>query len=224
MNAAERLYLTADKARLVGEGHPDASFLFAAIGDEIPASAAERFGLVEGKLGLDTTGPGGFILRVATVEGVPSADAAGFHFTREFRSFASGDLDEGKLLTILKDRSLAVEAALMDRVDDWVAFPGRDDAIFRLQQHVDYDIANGRAHDPIGLFLPHPADIPALTAAPGEPPAQDTLVLKVGDAPADAPIAREDVNVADVKEDKPGKDKEAKPGKDKGAPPPPSRK
>lgn len=48
--ARERLYLTADRANLVREGDPKAAFLYAAKGDEIPASAADRFGLVDGRL------------------------------------------------------------------------------------------------------------------------------------------------------------------------------
>ena len=45
-----RLYLTADKAKAVPEGHKDAATLYASPGDEIPASAAERFGLKDGGL------------------------------------------------------------------------------------------------------------------------------------------------------------------------------
>lgn len=52
----ERLYLTADKSKLVREGDTSAAFLFAAPGTEIPASAVERFGLVDGRL-LDATLP-----------------------------------------------------------------------------------------------------------------------------------------------------------------------
>lgn len=48
--ARERLYLTADRSRLVREGDPKAAFLYAAAGDEIPASAVEKFGLVNGRL------------------------------------------------------------------------------------------------------------------------------------------------------------------------------
>ncbi|MBA5777470.1 hypothetical protein H2509_13510 [Stappia sp. F7233] len=50
MQAKERLYLTKDKSKLVGEGDLRAAFLYAAPGDEIPASAVERFGLVDGSL------------------------------------------------------------------------------------------------------------------------------------------------------------------------------
>lgn len=50
MKATERLWLTADKGRLVAEGDPKAAFLYAAAGDEIPDEAAERFGLIDGAL------------------------------------------------------------------------------------------------------------------------------------------------------------------------------
>jgi hypothetical protein len=50
MIAAERLYLTAERDALVREGDPDGAFLYAAPGDEIPDSAVERFGLVDGRL------------------------------------------------------------------------------------------------------------------------------------------------------------------------------
>jgi len=50
MIAKERLYLTADKKRLVGEGDTRAAFLYATPGDEIPDSAAELFKLVDGGL------------------------------------------------------------------------------------------------------------------------------------------------------------------------------
>lgn len=50
MIAAQKLFLTADKAELVPEGDARARFLYAVPGDEIPASAAEKFGLVDGKL------------------------------------------------------------------------------------------------------------------------------------------------------------------------------
>lgn len=50
MKATERLYFTADKSRLVREGDRAAAFLYAAEGDEIPESAAERFELEDGAL------------------------------------------------------------------------------------------------------------------------------------------------------------------------------
>lgn len=48
MQARERLFITADKTRLVREGDPKGAFLYAAPGDEIPDSAAEMFGVVDG--------------------------------------------------------------------------------------------------------------------------------------------------------------------------------
>lgn len=53
MQARERLWLTADKQRLVGEGHRDAATLYAAIGDEVPQESADKFGLVEGRIGIN---------------------------------------------------------------------------------------------------------------------------------------------------------------------------
>lgn len=50
MRAKERLYLTADKEALVRAGDDAAAFLYVNIGDEIPDSAAEMFGLVDGAL------------------------------------------------------------------------------------------------------------------------------------------------------------------------------
>lgn len=50
MRAKERLYLTGDKTRLVRHGDPKAAFLYAAEGDDIPDTAAKKFGLVDGLL------------------------------------------------------------------------------------------------------------------------------------------------------------------------------
>lgn len=67
MHAKQRLYLTANRDRLVGDGHPDAAFLYATPGDEIPASAADRFGLVDGELKP----------RAAKPDAPPAGDAGG---------------------------------------------------------------------------------------------------------------------------------------------------
>ena len=53
MLAKHRLFITADKTRLVAEGDPDGAILYAAPGDTIPQSAVERFGLVDGGLASD---------------------------------------------------------------------------------------------------------------------------------------------------------------------------
>lgn len=50
MQCKQRLYLTADKKKLVGEGHPKAAILYAVPGDEIPQSAADLFKLEGGHL------------------------------------------------------------------------------------------------------------------------------------------------------------------------------
>lgn len=46
VTATERLFLTADKSRLVEEGDPAAAFLFCAPGHEIPIKDAEKYGLL----------------------------------------------------------------------------------------------------------------------------------------------------------------------------------
>ena len=48
--AKERLYHTADKSRLVPEGHDEAAFLYANEGDEIPADACALYGLKQGAI------------------------------------------------------------------------------------------------------------------------------------------------------------------------------
>lgn len=58
--ATQRLYLTADNKRLVAEGNGKAATLYATPGDQIPDSAADRFGLVNGALpGAKGAGDGG---------------------------------------------------------------------------------------------------------------------------------------------------------------------
>ncbi|MEO0589108.1 MAG: hypothetical protein AAFZ11_00960 [Pseudomonadota bacterium] len=48
--AAQRLYLTADKQKLVADGDKAAATLYATPGTTIPESACGMFGLVDGKL------------------------------------------------------------------------------------------------------------------------------------------------------------------------------
>lgn len=50
MKCTQRLYLTKDRKALVPQGHKNAHTLYAVPGDEIPASAAEMFKLVDGGL------------------------------------------------------------------------------------------------------------------------------------------------------------------------------
>lgn len=46
--AKKRLYLNADRTKLVEEGSPDAAFLLAAEGAEVPDAEAKRYGLTGG--------------------------------------------------------------------------------------------------------------------------------------------------------------------------------
>lgn len=48
MIAKERIYLNAERTKALPEGHKDAAFLYATPGDEIPESAVELLGLVDG--------------------------------------------------------------------------------------------------------------------------------------------------------------------------------
>jgi hypothetical protein len=48
--ARQRLFLNADKTKLVGEGDTEGAFLYVAPGDEIPEDAHEKFGLKDGAL------------------------------------------------------------------------------------------------------------------------------------------------------------------------------
>ncbi len=48
--AQERMFLTADRSRVVPEGDPEAASLYAAPGHRIPAAAAEQFDLAGGKV------------------------------------------------------------------------------------------------------------------------------------------------------------------------------
>lgn len=49
VEARERLWLTADRSRVVADGDPEAAFLLAAPGQRIPIEDAERYGLVKPK-------------------------------------------------------------------------------------------------------------------------------------------------------------------------------
>lgn len=50
MKCTQRLYLTADRKKVVEAGHKKAATLYAVPGDEIPQEAHDRFGLVDGHL------------------------------------------------------------------------------------------------------------------------------------------------------------------------------
>lgn len=45
--STKRLYLTADKAKVVEEGDPEAAFLLVGEGGQIPQEEAEKYGLTK---------------------------------------------------------------------------------------------------------------------------------------------------------------------------------
>lgn len=46
MKADKRLYLNADRSKVVEEGDPEAAYLFAAEGAEVPDAEAKKYGLM----------------------------------------------------------------------------------------------------------------------------------------------------------------------------------
>lgn len=50
----ERLWLNPDRSRVVADGDPDARFLLATPGDEMPAADAETYGLLRSKKQAET--------------------------------------------------------------------------------------------------------------------------------------------------------------------------
>ncbi|WP_034157919.1 hypothetical protein [Sphingomonas sp. ERG5] len=224
MKAKTRLYLTADRLALVLEGDTRAATLYATPGDDIPDSAAERYGLVDGALGDAPTGEPEGVLRVATFDG-ETVEVAGYRFGAEWFGFRDSDLDEGQLLAILKEQSLNVEAALLtgpSRFPDYVPFPGRAGAITALQAHVDYDLAHGRPHDRVGLksedYEPHPAEVSPPPAPPPPPPVvEGGNAAPTGAAQATPAKGGKAVKAAETKEKSAPANKEAKASENKGA-------
>lgn len=222
MRATTRLYLTADRAALVREHDPRAATLYAAIGDEIPDSAVQRFGLVDGTV--DVAEPVAPlpepILRVTSTVGA-SVHVAGYAFGHDPVTFAKGDIDEGQLLAMLKEPALRVEAMAFvgDEAKDWIDIPGRDEVIAALETHVAYDLLAGRAHDRVGL-PPEPGHYASVSQPPpgeiirsgedggGEP-------LQAGDQP----VPEQGLPTVAAKEAAPDEDKQAAPAPDKEAAP-----
>ncbi|MEP9402043.1 hypothetical protein [Sphingomonas sp. VNH70] len=188
MFAKQRLFLTSDKARLVLEDDPAAATLYAIPGDEVPDSAAALFGLVDGELREA-------ILRIVVIGSDPVA-VAGLRFADTPVLIHDGQIDEAELLAILSDDRLGVEARTF--TDDWIAFPGREKAAAALRAHVDYDKANGRAHDRVEIR--HRDDGALVGPEVPEVPVDDTMVPvppPVAPAPP-APIAPTDTVAAPV--------------------------
>ncbi len=57
--AKVRMFLTADRSRVVGDGDPDAASLYASPGSRLPDDAVEQFGLVGGNLPVKQAAKGG---------------------------------------------------------------------------------------------------------------------------------------------------------------------
>lgn len=161
MFAKVRLYLTASRTALVAEGDERAAFLFAAPGDEIPASAAERFGLVNGNLPdgyvLGDTDRTDAILRAAAMGAFGDVVIADLTFSNKFRLFAKGDIDIAQLLEMVKSPLLVVEALQFvdDEAKQWGPIPGGADFIAQLELLV----AAARS---IGASMPLLGDEPSI--------------------------------------------------------------
>lgn len=57
VTVTERLYLTADRERVVKEGDPAAAFLFATPGKDVSAEDAKRYGIKEAAKPADKAAP-----------------------------------------------------------------------------------------------------------------------------------------------------------------------
>lgn len=222
MLAKTRLYLTADRAAVVREGDPRAATLYAAIGDEIPASAVARFGLVDGTV--DAAEPVSIlpepILRV-TATGDAPVHVAGYAFGPVPVTFAKGDIDESQLLAICKEPALLVEAMAFigDEAKEWIDIPGRDEVVAALEAHVAYDLLAGRAHDRVGL----PPEPGHYTSVSQPPPGE---IIRSGEdgggeplQAGDQPVSEQGLPTVAAKEAAPDEDKQTAPAPDKEAAP-----
>lgn len=114
--------------------------------------------------------------RIAVEPGAPAFSIAGITFGPQFRFIRVGEIDEAEALAILKEPTLIVEVAINgDPFEGWMALPERAAAIDALQEHVDYDIEHGRAHDLLGVSSapeedPQPTPTPTPTPAPTPAP------------------------------------------------------
>lgn len=244
MIAKARLYLTASGAALVAAGHPDAAYLYAAPGDEIPESAAEKFGLVDGDIAegtqlSDVDHNGNAILRVALGQGTGLSEltVAGLRFDETWRPFARGEMDIDQLLAIVQHPSLTVEALQFvdDEAHQWAPIPGFDMFLPLLERQVAAAQTLGFAMPGIGeeipaeiasfIWLPHiVADEPGLPVDPPTPPIDDAppppppVTSEIGSsetaATQEPPVKQADAP-AETKEKGPAEDKEKKGGSDK---------
>lgn len=222
MKATARLYLTACTTALVAAGDPRAATLYASPGDDIPDSAAEKFGLVDGDIADGTLTDA--ILRVATVDGAPPITVDGIDFTADWRAFAKGEIHIGHLLDILKEPSLKVEALQFvgDEAHQWAPLPGLAFFLPVLERQV-------AAAQALGLPLPRigeevPDEIATLASAPiarDEPGLPAQPEPPIDDVPPPPPPVTSETSPQQeppVKEaDAPAQDKEAAPAANKEA-------
>lgn len=237
MKATARLYLTACATALVAAGDPRAARLYASPGDDIPDSAAQKFGLVDGTIAegkLLTETYRNAILRVALGQGTEPLDleVAGLTFGVEWRPFAVGEMDIAQLLAIIQHPSLTVEALQFvgDEAHHWAPIPGFDMFLPLLERQVAAAQTLGLAMPRIGEEIPAEiasfmwaprivADEPGLPVDPTQPiddvpPPPPPVTSETQELPvkeADAP--------AETKEKGPAEDKEKKRGANKGAKP-----
>ncbi len=246
MFAKARLYFTASHDALVAEGDERAAFLYVAPGDEIPDSAAEKFGLVDGNLPGDiapalTGDVAQAILRAATMGVFGPIEVAGLTFTNEFRTFAKGDIDVAQLLAMVTDVNLVVEALQFvgDEAKDWGPIPGGEEFIRQLDVLVAAALALGgemprlgeKPDDAVMAAVEAAEEARKAAAANAEAPANDPPAADAA-APVTPPVtgdvaptpatATEDAAVKEAdtpagsKEKAPAQNKEEKRGANKG--------
>lgn len=244
MKANARLYLTACATALVAAGDPRAARLYASPGDDIPDSAAEKFGLVDGDIAegtrlSDADHYGNAILRVALGNGTGLSELtfAGLRFDEAWRPFARGEMEIDQLLAIVQHPGLAVEALQFvgDEAHQWGPIPGIDQMVPLLERQIFAAQSLGLAMPRIGEEIPAEiasfiwsppivADEPGLPVDPPTPPIDDVppppppVTSEAGTsetaATKELPVKQADAP-AETKEKGPAEDKEKKGGSDK---------
>ncbi|MBV2147894.1 hypothetical protein KRZ98_06265 [Sphingobium sp. AS12] len=225
MKATARLYLTACATALVAAGDPRAARLYASPGDDIPDSAAEKFGLVDGDIAegkLLTETYLNAILRVALGQGtgLTELEVAGLSFGADWRPFAKGEMDIAQLLAIVQHPSLTVEALQFvdDEAHHWAPIPGFDMFLPLLERQVAAAQTLGLAMPGIGEEIP--AEIASFIWAPpivaDEPGLPVDPTPPIDDVPPPPPPVTSEPQELSVKEaDAPAETKEKAPAEDK---------
>ena len=100
----ERLWLTADRERVVKEDDPEAAFLFATPSDRVSVEDAERYGLVPKKGGSKARE------KPATKESKPEADKQAAPENAKAMIARMGEMSEDELAGAAKDKRKSVAA------------------------------------------------------------------------------------------------------------------